>query len=45
MDNFLIINFNEQIEFQVYKFGGCSHDNIGNEIVVGSAFISVESCF
>ena len=39
MDKFLIINFNEQMEFQVYK--GCSHINIGD----GSAFVFVESGF
>jgi hypothetical protein len=45
MNNFLIINFNEWIEFQVYKCGGCSHDNIHNEIIDGSAFVLVNSCF
>jgi hypothetical protein len=33
------------MRFQVYKCGGCSHDNIGHEIVDGSAFVSVESSF
>jgi hypothetical protein len=37
MDNFWIINFNELIEFQVYKYVGCSHDNNDNEIIDESA--------
>ena len=36
-----IINFNKQIEFWVYKYGGWSHDTIND----GSAFISLESGF
>ena len=45
MDNFLIINFNEQNEFKIYKYGGCSHDNIDDEIIDESAFVLVESRF
>ena len=45
MDNFLIINFNERMEFQVYKCGGYQHDNIDDEIVDGNTFVSVESGF
>ena len=45
MDNFLIINFIERIKSQVYKCGGCSHNNIDDEIINKSAFVSVESCF
>jgi hypothetical protein len=45
MNNFWIINFDEQIKFQVYKCGGCLHDNIGDEIIDGSAFVLVESGF
>jgi hypothetical protein len=32
MDNSWILNFNAWLEFQVYKFGGCSHDNIVDEV-------------
>jgi len=45
MDNFWINNFNEQIEFKVFKYGGYSHDNIGDEIIDGSAFVLVELGF
>jgi hypothetical protein len=45
MDNFLINNFNEQIEFKVFKYKGCSYDNIGDEIIDESAFVLVESGF
>ena len=45
MDNFLIINFNEQNEFKIYKYGGCSHDNIDDEIIDESSFVLVESRF
>jgi hypothetical protein len=38
-------NFNEQIEFKVFKYGGYSHDNIGDEIIDGSAFVLVELGF
>jgi len=41
MNNFEIINFNERMEFQVYKCGGCSHDNIGNEIIDGSVILKI----
>ena len=43
MDNFWRIKFNEQIEFQVYKCGGCSHDNIGDEIIDESVIVEVKS--
>ena len=39
MDNSWIINFKEQIKFQIYKYGGCSHDNISAKIIDGNAFI------
>ena len=42
---FLIINFNEQIKFIIYKSGGCLHDNISDEIINENTFISVESSF
>jgi hypothetical protein len=45
MDNFLIMNFNDQMELKVYKCGGCSYDNINYEIIDKSAFVSVESRF
>ena len=45
MDNFWIINFNKWMVFQVYKCGGCSHDNINDEIIDGNVFVSVESSF
>jgi len=38
MNNFLIINFNEQMEIQVYKYGSLW-------LMRGSAFDSMESCF
>ena len=41
MDKVWIINFNEKIE--IYKYWGCLYDNIDNEIVDGSAFVSMES--
>jgi hypothetical protein len=41
MNNFEIINFNERMEFQVYKCGGCSHDNIGDEIIDGSVILEI----
>jgi hypothetical protein len=41
MNNFEIINFNERMEFQVYKFGGCSHDNIDDEIIDGSVILEI----
>ena len=40
MEIFLIINFNTRMEFQVYKCGGCSYNNIGDEIIDGSVFVS-----
>jgi hypothetical protein len=39
MDIFLLINFNERIEFQVYKYEGYLHDNIGDEIVDENVFV------
>lgn len=45
MDNLLIINFNGQMEFQVYKYRGYSHDNIGDKIIDGSAFVLVKLGF
>jgi hypothetical protein len=45
MDNVLIINFNEWMRFQVYKCGGCLHDNIDDKIIDGSAIVSVELSF
>jgi len=45
MDKIWIINFNEQIEIQIYKCWGWSHDNISDEIVDENAFISMESSF
>jgi len=43
MNNFWIISFYEWIKSQVYKCGGCSHDNIADiEIIDGSVFVSVE---
>ena len=45
MDNFWIINFNEQLEFQVYKCEDYSHNNIGDEMVDKNAFILVELGF
>jgi hypothetical protein len=42
MDNLWIINFKEWMKFQVYRCGGCSHDNIDNEIINGRAFVSIE---
>jgi hypothetical protein len=45
MDNFWIINFNEQLEFQVYKCEDCSHNNIGDEMVDKNVIISVELGF
>jgi hypothetical protein len=45
MNTFLIINFQEWMGFQVYKYEGCSHHNIDNKIVDASAFILVESGF
>jgi hypothetical protein len=45
MDNFLIINFNERMEFQVYKYKSYSYDNIYDEMIDESAFVSVELGF
>ena len=45
MDNFLIINFNERMKFKVYNYEGCSHHNINNEIIDGSALVLVELGF
>jgi hypothetical protein len=45
MNTCLIINFQEWMGFQVYKYEGCSHHNIDNKIVDASAFILVESGF
>ena len=45
IDNFLIINFNECMKFQVYKYWGCSYNNIDNEIIDESAFVLVELGF
>jgi hypothetical protein len=46
MNAFLIINFQEWMGFQVYKYEGCSHHNIDNELIVdASAFILMESGF
>jgi len=45
MDKIWIINFNEPIEIQVYKCWGCSHNNIGDEIIDESAFVSMKSSF
>jgi hypothetical protein len=33
------------MEFQVYKYRGCSHDNIGDKIIDGSVFVSVKLGF
>jgi len=33
------------MEFQIYKYGGCSQNNIGNEIVDRSVIVSVKSSF
>jgi hypothetical protein len=33
------------MEFQVYKYRGCSHDNIGDKIIDGSAFCFSEDRF
>jgi len=43
MDNFWKINFNEWMKFQFYKYGGNSHDNIDDEIIDKSVFVSAES--
>lgn len=45
MNKFWIISFNEQMEIKVYKYWDYSHDNIGNEIVDKSGFVSMESSF
>jgi len=45
MDNFLIINFNERMEFQVYKYKSYSYDNIYDEMIDESVFVSVELGF
>jgi hypothetical protein len=29
------------MEFQIYKYGGCSHDNINDKIVDSSVFVLV----
>jgi hypothetical protein len=42
MDSFWIINFNEQMEFQVWKCGRYSHDNIYDKSVDESAFVSMK---
>jgi hypothetical protein len=39
MDKVWIINFNEQIKIQIYKYWGYSHYNIGNDIVNEIKFI------
>jgi len=41
MDKIRIINFNKQIK--IYKYWGWLYDNIDNEIVDGSTFVSMES--
>jgi hypothetical protein len=39
MDNFWIINFNELMKFQVYKYEGCSYNNIEDEIIDESVIV------
>ena len=41
MNNFLIINFNKQMKFEVYKYGGYLYDNINDGIVNKNIFVSV----
>ena len=43
MDHFWKINFNKWIKFQVYKYEGNSYDNIDDEIIDKSFFVSTES--
>jgi len=45
MDNFWILNFNEWMKFQVYKYRGYSYDNIYDEMIDESAFVLVELGF
>lgn len=41
MKNFLIINFNKQMIFEIYKYEGCLYGNINDGIVNKNVFISV----
>jgi len=45
MDNFWVLNFNKLMEFQVYKYVGCSDDKNDDEIIDESAIVLMESSF